>query len=163
MPDITYKITIKSIIKTALFAFIGGFIAIFTLASLTDIVKYEFFIAPFGASCVLTFAAWESPLAQPRNIIGGHFISSVIGLIVLRFLGNSPLSLALGVSLALAVMILTKTTHPPAGADTIIIILENSNWKFLFFPVLSGSLLLVVVSILLNRFVFKRNYPNTVK
>ncbi|MDR1362489.1 MAG: HPP family protein [Spirochaetaceae bacterium] len=145
--------------KTLIFAFCGGFITILALSFISSVSDYEFFIAPFGATCVLTFAAWEAPFSQPKNVIGGHFISSLIGLIISSLFGNSPLSLALGVALALTVMILTKTVHPPAGADPIIIILEGANWKFLLFPVLTGCLILAAMSILLNRFVFRRDYP----
>jgi CBS-domain-containing membrane protein len=56
-------------------------------------------------------------------------------------------------------MVLTKTTHPPAGADPIIIIMTGATWNFLIFPVLAGSIILTVAAIILNRFLFKREYP----
>jgi CBS-domain-containing membrane protein len=146
-------------VKTALFGFVGGFLTILSLSLFTHAIGVVFFMVPFGASCVLAFATWEAPLAQPRNIIGGHLLAAAVGLVVLRLLGNQPVSLALGVGLAIALMILTKTTHPPAGATPLAIILGNADAGFLLFPVLSGSALLVIMSVLLNRFVFKRDYP----
>ncbi|GIZ16513.1 hypothetical protein RCZ15_24140 [Capnocytophaga catalasegens] len=80
-------------------------------------------MAPFGATCVLAFGVPNSPLAQPRNIIGGHLISTLIELLCLYLPGNQWYSLALGVGLSIGIMQLTKTTHPPAGADPIVVIL----------------------------------------
>jgi CBS-domain-containing membrane protein len=142
-----------------IFAFIGGFVTIFVLTLITNISELIFIMAPFGASCVLAFAAWEAPLAQPRNIIGGHFISALIGLIVLQLFGNQPWTVALAVGLAISIMVLTKTTHPPAGADPIVIITTSATWNFLLFPVLIGSIILTIIAIMLNRFLFKRGYP----
>jgi CBS-domain-containing membrane protein len=153
------KTPLKWDVKTLVFVFIGGFTVICVLSLLTNAAELVFLMAPFGASCVLAFAVWEAPLAQPRNIIGGHFLASLTGLIVLQFLGNHPWSLAIGVGLALAVMVFTKTTHPPAGADPIIIITSGSSWQFLLFPVLAGSIILTIMAVVLNRFVFRRAYP----
>jgi CBS-domain-containing membrane protein len=141
------------------FAFAGGFLTILLLSFMDNAADMLLFIPPFGSSCVLTFAAWESPLAQPRNVIGGHLIAAAAGLGVSRLLGNQPVSLALAVGLAIALMVLTKTIHPPAGATPFAIILENCGVEFLLFPVLTGSVILVAMSVLLNRLVFKRDYP----
>lgn len=159
LENLKSKSPLKNDFKTVVFSFIGGFVAIFILAFATNISEILFIIAPFGASCVLLFAAWEAPLAQPRNLIGGHLIASIIGLLVLQFLGNQPWTLALGVGLAISIMVLTKTTHPPAGADPILIIVAGSGWNFLLFPVLTGSVTLLILAILLNRLVFRRDYP----
>jgi CBS-domain-containing membrane protein len=153
------KSPLKWSAKTVLFGFAGGFLTILLLSFINSIADRVLFMAPFGASCVLTFAAWEAPLAQPRNVIGGHFIAAVVGLVVLRLLGNQPVSLALAVGLAIALMVLTKTIHPPAGATPLAIILGNAGVEFLLFPVLTGSILLIAMSVLLNRVVFKRAYP----
>jgi CBS-domain-containing membrane protein len=153
------KSPLKWNVKTVVFGFSGGFLTIALLSFVTHIAGAAFFMVPFGASCVLTFAAWEAPLAQPRNVIGGHLIAAVVGLVMARLLGNQPVSLALAVGLAIALMVLTKTIHPPAGATPLAIILGNSGVEFLLFPVLTGSVILVALSVLLNRFVFKRDYP----
>ncbi|MCJ2131155.1 HPP family protein [Methylobacterium sp. E-045] len=118
-------------------------------------------IAPFGASCVLVFGLPRSPLAQPRNVVGGHVISSAVGLICLSVLGASPVSFGLGVGVAIAVMLLTRTTHPPAGADPIVVILVGASWQFLFLPAFSGALIIVIVGIVFHRCVTGEKYPTT--
>ncbi|MDR1230297.1 MAG: HPP family protein [Spirochaetaceae bacterium] len=153
------KTPLKWDVKTLVFVFTGGFTVVCILAFLTNTTEFIFLMAPFGASCVLVFAAWEAPLSQPRNIIGGHLLASFTGLIVLQLFGNHPWSLAIGTGLALVVMVFTKTTHPPAGADPIIIITSNASWHFLLFPVLTGAILLTIMAVTLNRFVFRRAYP----
>jgi len=100
----------------------GGFLAILALASARAGLGANVLIAPFGASCVLVFAIPQSPLAQPRNVIGGHMISTAAGLLVFYLLGQTPLAFALGVGLAVTAMLLTGTVHPPAGADPIVVI-----------------------------------------
>jgi CBS-domain-containing membrane protein len=153
------KSPLKRDAKMVFCGFAGGFLTILLLSFMHSIADTALFMPPFGASCVLTFAAWEAPLAQPRNVIGGHFIASVVGIVVSRLLGNQPVSLAIAVGLAIALMVLTKTIHPPAGATPLAIILGNSGVEFLLFPVLTGSLILVAMSVLFNRLVFKRDYP----
>lgn len=145
-------------LKSILIGFIGGFVAVFLLAYLDDRSTLIFFMAPLGASCVLAFAVWESPLSQPRNIIGGHFLATLVGLIVLNTMGKSPLSMALAVGITIAVLILTKTTHPPAGADPIIVIMGGVTWSFIITPVLIGSLVVVILAFIINRLA-KRKYP----
>lgn len=117
------KVNINDIIT----GFMGGAITIFILGLLTRFTYTPLLIASFGASCVLAFGLWNSPLSQPRNIIGGHFISTLIGLIIYHLFGNEPWSLALGVGLAIGLMMLTKTTHPPAESRS-----NNNNTRLLF-------------------------------
>ncbi|MFK2825961.1 HPP family protein [Bacillus sp. B190/17] len=145
--------------KDVITGFIGGFIAIFILLLLTSLTSTPWLIASFGASCVLAFSLWNSPLSQPRNIIGGHFLSTLIGLTVYHMFGNEPWVLALGVGMAISLMMLTKTTHPPAGADPIIVILGSCSWEYLFTPVLTGTLVIVLVALLVNNLRSDRNYP----
>lgn len=145
--------------KDIITGIIGGFITIFFLALLTSFTSTPWLIASFGASCVLAFGLWNSPLSQPRNIIGGHFISTLIGLVVYHIFGNEPWSLAIGVGLAIGLMMLTKTTHPPAGADPIIVIFGAYPWGNLFTPVLTGSIVIVLIALLINNLRSDREYP----
>ncbi|GGG58961.1 HPP family protein [Paenibacillus radicis (ex Gao et al. 2016)] len=145
--------------KTAIISAAGGFIAIAILAWLTGLTGQPWIMAPFGASCVLAFGVWESPLSQPRNIIGGHFISTMTGLLLFHLFGQGLIVLAVGVALAILFMMLTKTTHPPAGADPIVVILAGSGWSFLFTPVLAGSVVIVLVALLVNNAIRQRSYP----
>ncbi|RAS75141.1 HPP family protein [Priestia endophytica] len=154
------KSPLKVNAKDVITGFMGGAITIFILGLLTRFTYTPLLIASFGASCVLAFGLWNSPLSQPRNIIGGHFISTLIGLVVYHIIGNEPWSLALGVGLAIGLMMLTKTTHPPAGADPIIVILGGSyTWEYLFTPVLTGSIVIVLVALLINNLRSDRKYP----
>ncbi|WP_196888444.1 HPP family protein [Aureivirga sp. CE67] len=138
---------------------LGGFIAIAVVAFLTKNTVIPFIMAPFGATCVLAFGVPNSPLAQPRNIIGGHIISTIIGLLCLHFLGNDWYSLAIGVGLAIAVMQITKTTHPPAGADPLVVILAGSSWEFLINPVISGAISITIIALIFNNLHKARKYP----
>jgi CBS-domain-containing membrane protein len=124
----------------------GAFLALWALAATGKAAALPLVIAPFGASSVLLFALPGSPLAQPRNVIGGHLLSAAIGLVVLALVGSGPLALGLGVGLAIAAMQITGTTHPPAGANPIVVLLTGATWKFLFLPVMAGAVMLVVAA-----------------
>jgi CBS-domain-containing membrane protein len=138
---------------------LGGFIAISLLAEAAANWHTLLLIAPFGASCVLAFGLPQSPLAQPRNIIGGHLISTTIGLITFWLLGSQPLAFGVAVGVAIAAMELTGTLHPPAGADPIVVIMAKSSWTFLISPVLSGAIAIVVLAIVYHRVISHRPYP----
>ncbi|WP_459500452.1 HPP family protein [Bacillus sp. C1] len=153
------KSTLQVNIKDSLTGLLGGFLTIITLLYLTNITSTEWLMAPFGASCVLAFGVWNAPLSQPRNIIGGHFISTFIGLSIYHLFGNEYWTIALAVGMAIAIMMLTKTTHPPAGADPIIVILGANSWSYLITPVLIGSVVIVVIALLMNNICNKRSYP----
>ena len=115
-------------------------------------------IPPFGASMVLVMAVHESPLAKPKNILLGHILSALSGVIILYLIGDNFLSLGIAVALAVFVMIVTDTIHPPAGANPIIVILTGQGISFVLFPVAVGAFMLVVFAYLYNK-LLKRNYP----
>lgn len=151
--------TLQVNVRDTLLGFVGGFITIFALALLTNMTASVWLMAPFGASCVLAFGVWNAPLSQPRNIVGGHFISTFIGLIIYHLFGNAPWAIGLAVGLAIACMMLTKTTHPPAGADPLVVMLGAYSWSYLFTPVLLGSLIIVLFALILNNLRSNRQYP----
>jgi len=138
---------------------IGGAIGIFLLSILTFSSDAPLLMAPFGASCVLLFSVPGSPLSQPKNVIGGHLISSLVGVVFVYMWPVTPVTLALAVALAITLMSLMKVTHPPAGADPIVILLGAKGFSFLIFPVLSGSILLVVVAFIFHRMTKLHTYP----
>ena len=115
-------------------------------------------IPPFGASMVLVMAVHESPLAKPTNILLGHVLSALSGVIVLYLISDHFLALGLAVGLAIFIMIITNTIHPPAGANPIIVILTGQGISFVLFPVAVGALMLVLFAYLYNK-LLKRNYP----
>ncbi|WP_199267546.1 HPP family protein [Rhodococcus sp. JT-3] len=138
---------------------LGGCGAIFLLAQAEASLQILFLVAPFGATCVLLFALPQSPLARPRNVVGGHVLSSLIGVGVLTAMGPRPLTLGIGVGIAIVAMMLTDTVHPPAGADPILIITAGASWSYLLTPIFVGSVVLVALAWCYHRFVSRLVYP----
>ena len=146
-------------IINALLSALGALIFISFLAFLDSSFKgMIWLIPPFGASMVLVMAVHESPLAKPKNILLGHILSALSGVIILYLIGDNFLALGIAVALAVFVMIVTDTIHPPAGANPIIVILTGQGISFVLFPVAVGAFMLVVFAYLYNK-LLKRNYP----
>ncbi len=124
-----------------------------------------FMIGSFGASAVLVYGAIKSPLAQPRNVVGGHIISGLVGVGSYHFLGSTPwIAAAVGVSLAIVAMLVTKTLHPPGGATALIAVIgsekvHNLGLLFAFMPAGLGALILVIIAVLINNLSKNRKYP----
>ncbi|PHM35802.1 HPP family protein [Xenorhabdus innexi] len=140
----------------------GGFLGILMLGYLSQATEFRWLMAPFGATCVILFVAPASPLSQPRNIIGGHFLTTLVGLIALYTLGNSMMVMALAVGAAIMLMQWFRMVHPPAGANPLLVLLAGQGavgFDFLFTPVLSGSILLVVISCLINNIGRENSWP----
>jgi len=136
---------------TPLLAGFGGFMAIWILAYARDASTLPLLIPPFGASCVLVFGYPSSPFAHPKNVIGGHLIAALMGLLACAVLGFGPIGMAAGVGLAITAMMLTGTTHPPAGANPIVVALLQADPTFLLTPVLAGAATIVVLGFVYNR------------
>lgn len=133
-------------ILMALFAGLGASLAIGIL-SYSDVQAptLVMLMAPFGATAVLIFGLPTSPLAQAKNVIIGHFITALIGVCFTQYIGVTPICLAIATGLAVSAMILTNTTHPPAGANPLLIMLSGQSWDFLLTPVLLGAVILVLL------------------
>lgn len=150
--------------------FLGSFTAIAALGLLNQSKLAEqdcvFLIGSFGASCVLIFGATHSPLAQPRNLVGGHLLAALIGVSTYKLLdGQLWLAAALAVSLSIVGMQITKTMHPPAGATALIANIGSEKIKALGFqyiltPVLTGVLILLALALLINNIPRYRSYPS---
>lgn len=108
-------------------------------------------MAPFGASVVIVFGLPTSPLAQPKNVIMGHMLTAFIGVLFVEYVGVTSLSLAIATGLGVTTMLVTKTTHPPAGANPILIMLAGQTWTFLYSPVLFGAVAIVLMGKLFNK------------
>ena len=151
----------KKIIIQSTLAGIFSIITIGVLTVLTYKTSYGIFlIASFGSTMVLLYGYPESPFAQPKNIILGHFLTAFIGIIFLNFVPlpiflNIPLAVGFGVMF----MILFKVTHPPAGGNPIIVIIGSVSFDYLLTPVLIGSIIVVMFGVLINKFLFKKEYP----
>lgn len=140
-------------------AWLGGFLAIASVALLTDFLSVALVLGSFGASCVLVFGYPDVPFSQPRNVIAGHFISSLVGLACLHFFGPHWWAVAIAVGTAIALMMLTRTVHPPAGSNPVIVFLMQPAWEFLFFPTLIGAFILVAVALIYNNATREGKYP----
>jgi CBS-domain-containing membrane protein len=138
---------------------IGAFLCISCLAFLNLSENGNvWLIPPFGASMVLVMAVHESPLAQPKNVLLGHILSAMGGVLIYSFMGVSALSLGLSVGLAVFLMASFKVIHPPAGANPIIAVLGGEGLDFILMPVAIGALFIVLFAIVYNK-ILKRNYP----
>jgi|SRR6218665_307032 len=169
---ILYKETLVDY-KEHFWAFLGSFIGIGIIAYLqsrqlpgSDVV---FLIGSFGASSVLVYGVIQSPLAQPRNLIGGHLVSAIIGVTVLQIVPDILwITAPLAVSLSIVMMQVTKTLHPPGGATALIAVtgsdaIKNMGYWYVLSPVLSGTLILLVVALVFNNMTSNRKYPNDKK
>jgi len=136
----------------------GGTIAIGLIALLKDVSHVPLVLGSFGATCVLAFGFPQSPFSQPRNIIAGHFISSLVGLTMLQCLGPSWFAVALAAGLAIAAMLWFRVVHPPAGSNPVIVFLGTMHWDFLLVPTLVGALVITLVAIFFNRYTQREQY-----
>lgn len=122
-------------------------------------------IGSFGASAVLAYGAVRSPLAQPRNLVGGHVVSAVIGVIAWKLMHHYPWAAeAVAVATAIAVMHATRTLHPPGGATALIAVIGSSKihqlgFYYVLIPATVGPLLLLAVALLVNNIPETRRYP----
>lgn len=165
---IVYKETLVDA-KEHFWSFIGAFIGIGLIAFIqSNFLTHSeniFLIGSFGASSVLIYGAIQSPLAQPRNLIGGHLISAIIGVSIFKLMPAIIwLSAPLAVALSIVGMQITKTLHPPGGATALIAVIGSEKIKLLGYwyvlsPVLTGSLILLVVAFIFNNITEGRKYP----
>ncbi|TLU92513.1 HPP family protein [Dyadobacter sediminis] len=166
---VVYKETLIDF-REHFWTFIGSFLGIALIGfinkgsfSATDNI---FLIGSFGASSVLIYGIVNSPLAQPRNLIGGHVICALIGVTVHYIIPNEIwLSSAFAVSLSIVFMQITKTLHPPGGATALIANIGSEKitsmgYLYVLSPVLSGAVILLLVAILVNNRAAHRNYPS---
>ena len=144
---------------------LAGIFSILTIGILTFLTYKTdfgvFLLASFGSSMVLLYGYPESPFAQPKNVFFGHLITAIVGLIVLHFV---PLPLFIIVPLAVGfgvgLMILFNVTHPPAGGNPIIVIIGSVSFDYLLSPVITGSIIIIISAIIINRFILKKSYPS---
>ena len=147
------------VVKDSLIAAIGGFTCILLLSYLDNFENiYIWLIPSFGASMVLVMSVHKSDLKKTKNIFFGHVISGLSGYFVLSFIGSNIFCIGLGVGLAIFLMMITKTVHPPAGGNPIIVILGEQSLSFIYITLALGSLIIIIFAIIYNKLVGK-DYP----
>src|SRR6202011_520778 len=116
-------------------------------------------IIPFATSIVLVIGSPEVEPAQPRALIGGHVVATLVGLAVLWWTGPQAWAAAAAVGLAVLAMVVTGTFHPPAGINPLLVVANNLPWSFLLAPVLAGAVLLAAFAYLWHRWVRRQSWP----
>lgn len=152
-----------------LWSWIGSFLGItaislihYKILNQTDLMML---IGSFGASAVLIYGAIRSPLAQPRNLIGGHILSAILGVTAFQLFGHQPwLAASLAVSTSIALMHLTKTLHPPGGATALIAVIGGDSvhslgYLYVLIPVALGTSVMLLIALIVNNISKNRRYP----
>ena len=152
-----------------MWSWVGGFLGIAAVAWVDQLLftgyDLSLMIGSFGASAVLVYGAVRSPLAQPRNLVGGHVLSALVGVLCWKLFHPYPwLAEALAVSTAIALMHATRTLHPPGGATALIAVIgspeiHNLGFFYVLMPATVGPLILLVVAVLVNNVPDSRRYP----
>jgi CBS-domain-containing membrane protein len=138
---------------------LGGALAIGAMEGLSLAMHYQLAIIPFATSIVLVVGSPEAEPAQPRALVGGHVVSTLVGLAVLKLAGPHAWAAAAAVGLAIPAMYLTGTFHPPAGINPLLVVSNGLGWTFLFAPVLAGALLLTLFAYAWHRWLRQRPWP----
>ena len=113
----------------------------------------------FGATVFLVFVLYNLETAQPKNIFFGHLISILVGIIFNETVGLSFYSLGLSVGIAVVLMVYFKVMHPPAASNPLVALTMDLSYDFILFPVITGTIIIILMSVLINRIILKRNYP----
>ena len=137
----------------------GGAVAIGVMEAFAARSAIPLMAVPFGTSIVLVLGSPEVEAAQPRALIGGHLVASLVGLMVLQLAGPQPWAAALAVGLAMVAMHATRTFHPPAGIDPLLIVVNNMPWTFLLVPVAAGALSLAMFAYIWHLAVRRFDWP----
>lgn len=150
-------------------SWVGAFLGIAAVSSIhynmITQLDHVLLVGSFGASAVLIYGAVKSPLAQPRNLVGGHIISAIIGVVCYKlFASHMWLASALAVATAIAAMHFTKTLHPPGGATALIAVIGSNKIHGLGFlyavvPVGVGVIIMLIVALIVNNIPNNRRYP----
>jgi CBS-domain-containing membrane protein len=152
-----------------IWSWIGSFLGIAAISfihyKILDGTDLTLVIGSFGASAVLIYGAPRSPLAQPRNLIGGHILSAIVGVTAYQLFGGEMwLAASLAVSTSIALMHLTKTLHPPGGATALIAVIggtgiHNLGYLYVLIPVALGATVMLLIALIVNNIAKTRRYP----
>lgn len=145
-------------LKQGALACTGVFVIIAILAFGTFNLGTALLLGSFGSTAVIMFAFPDIHFAQPRSVVGGHVVCSAVGLAAYAMFGPVWWALASAAAVSLALMMLTRTVHPPAGSNPLIVFIAAPKWSFLLFPTLAGAVVMVLVALGFHR-ACKRAYP----
>ena len=136
-------------------AIVIGILAFLTLRTSAGV----WLMFSFGATVFLVFALYDLETAQPKNIFWGHLVSVLVGIIFNETIGFSFYSLGLSVGVAVALMVYLKIMHPPAASNPIVVLFTDVSFEYILFPVISGTIAIILISIFINKIILKRKYP----
>jgi len=141
-------------------------LAYITFQSILAGTNYGLWLAAsFGSSVVVVFGYPDNEFSQPKNVLLGHLLCALIGIIFVTLFkitqDRTIFFLAIGLAVGLSVMLMMalKITHPPAGGNTIVVMLTQDSFQFLIFPIMVGAITIIIGGIIYNRFILKKNYP----
>ena len=145
-------------------ASLAGIFSAFTIGVLT-LITYKtelglFLAASFGSSMVLLYGFPESPFAQPKNIFFGHLLTALVGVVFVNFI-QLPIFLIIPVAVGFGIflMIILDVVHPPAGGNPIMVIIGSASFDYLFSPIITGTIIILLFGVILNKYILKKNYP----
>jgi CBS-domain-containing membrane protein len=142
---------------------LGAALALGLVAVFDQLAGAPLLAAPFGASVVLVFGLPDSPLSQPANVVGSHLIATTLALLMDQFLPGGWPTMVLGAGAVIALLGALRLTHPPAGADPLVVMMAHPGWSFLVMPVMVGAITLVAVAVLVHRLPPRSVYPLPVR
>lgn len=139
----------------------GGGLGILLMLLLAETVHFAWGLVPFATSIVLVLGSPDAPQAQPRNIVGGHLLSAISGAICCSLVGHGIPAAALGVAGAIALMQATRTFHPPAGINPVVMVVAGAGWSFVLMPVGLGAGILVGYAWIYHRLTQDQPWPKS--
>ena len=113
----------------------------------------------FGATVFIVFVLYNLETAQPKNIFFGHLVSLLVGIIFNETIGFSFYSLGLSVGVAVTLMVYLKIMHPPAASNPLAVLFTDVSFDYILFPVVVGTIAIIMMSVFINKIILKRNYP----
>jgi len=143
-----------------------GILAYITFQSILAGTNYGLWLAAsFGSSVVVVFGYPENEFSQPKNVLLGHLLCALVGIIFVTLFNITQdrsiffITIGLAVGISVMLMMAFKITHPPAGGNTIVVMLTQNSFQFLIFPIMVGAVTIIIGGIIYNRFILKKNYP----
>ena len=139
---------------------VGAAVTIGILAYITYQTELGLWLlASFGATTVIVFGYHDNPFAQPKNVFFGHLLTALVGILFITFFEVSFVTIGLAVGFGVMLMMAFKITHPPAGGNTIVVMLAQDSFQYLIFPIMIGAITIIIGGVIYNRLILKKNYP----